>query len=111
MSVLAGVASLSGWIDTPAQWEEWAIRGDALDVELFGTGHNERTAAALQDKIITRVVAGEDLDTRLLDGRPGAKSQLTGRYADQAVAAARISNPNLSSRQMRGVRLQAAAEF
>ena len=111
MSVLAGVATLSGWIDTPTQWEEWAIRGDSLDVELFGTGHNERTAAALQDKIIARVVAGEQLDTRLLDGRPGAKAQLTGRYANEAVQAARVSNPNLSSRQMQRIRFQAIDTF
>ena len=81
-----GIAQKSLWIDDAAGWEEWALHQDSLDVEIFGSGHNVRTANQLAEKIVRKVMAGEQVDSSIMAVREGIRDMLGHAYADIQIA-------------------------
>ena len=82
---MIGIAQRSGWIETAADWEEWALHGDSLDVEIFGEGHNERSADQLAEKIVRRVTAGDQVDASIMATREGTRDLIGYKYADMKI--------------------------
>ena len=82
---MIGIAQRSGWIETAADWEEWALDGDSLDVEIFGEGHNERSADQLAEKIVNRVVDGDPVDKSIMSVREGTRDLVGYKYADMKI--------------------------
>ena len=82
---MIGIAQRSGWIETAADWEEWALHGDSLDVEIFGEGHNERSVEELAEKIVRRVQAGDQVDSGIMGVREGTRDLIGYKYADMKI--------------------------
>ena len=92
---MVGIAQRSGWLNTPAEWEEWAIDlHTALDTELFGTGSNEEMAELIAKRITEKVKSGRSIDRGLLEGRPGVTRMLAHTYAVGVVETSPLSQTN-----------------
>ena len=75
------MAQLSGWIDTEADWQKWAVDSNALDIEIFGMGDNNDTATyATWAKWLSRKSRSREGSAPGHPAEPGGGCDLPGKH-------------------------------